>query len=542
MIINELAWAGTVASPHDEWIELFNPSGTPINLNGWSLTDGGDIRISLKGSIAAHSYFLLERTDNSTIADIPADQIYTGSLRNSGETLSLKDPSGNLIDSANKGGGSWPAGNSSTRASMERHPSGSWGTFTGVGSAGHDAKGFPIQGTPRRKNSLLLSPPTITPTLEPTLTPTPTVDPEFTPSPFAPQAILINEIAWAGTLASSQDEWIELYNQTDQPIKLQGWILSDGNDIQIALRGEISAQDFFILERTDDTTITNLSADQIYSGALSNSGETLWLIDPSGATVDSANHGGGKWKAGKAATRESMERRGGFDHSSNWGTFSGHHQNGKDAKGVAIRGTPGKKNSILLPKPPPMWFPGRIRINEVLIRPHFDWEGTGGVDTGDEFIELVNLGPGKVFLKGWFLDDKQGGGSKPYKLPGITLKPGSFVAFFHSQTRISLNDAGDTVRLLRPDGTLVEEISYLRVSAYNLSYGRLPDGSGNLEYGLWPTPNKANLRYEEPNIPLTGAIPEICPVDGGQQIHLIRHLRHPAQVRWMKDQGYGICD
>jgi hypothetical protein len=48
LIINELAWAGTVASAHDEWIELFNPSGAPINLNGWSLTDGGDIRICSK--------------------------------------------------------------------------------------------------------------------------------------------------------------------------------------------------------------------------------------------------------------------------------------------------------------------------------------------------------------------------------------------------------------------------------------------------------------------------------------------------------------
>jgi len=545
-MINELAWAGTLASAHDEWIELYNPAGAVINLSGWSLTDGGDIRISLKGSIAPHAYFLLERTDNSTIADIAADQIYTGSLRNSGETLWLKDPSGNIVDSANKGSGAWPAGNANSRASMERRgggdQAGNWGTFTGVGAVGHDAKGNPIQGTPRKKNSLHLPAPTATPTPEPTSIPTATIDPAITPTPFSPQTLLINEIAWAGTLASSNDEWIELYNQTGQPIQLEGWLLTDGKDIQISLTGVISAHGFFLLERTDDMTIANISADQIYSGGLNNSGETLWLKDPSAATIDSANSGGGKWSAGKANTRESMERRGGFDHSGNWGTFAGHHQNGSDANGNAIRGTPGKKNSLLMPKPPPMWFPGKIRINEVLIRPHYDWEGTGGVDTGDEFIELVNLGPGKVFLKGWFLDDVEGGSSKPFKLPSITLKPGSFVAFFHTQTGISLNDAGDTVRLLRPDGTLVDEIRYLRVSAYNLSYGRLPDGSGHLEYGLWPTPHEPNLLFEEPNIPVTGALAQICPVDGERLTRLTRHLRHPAQVRWMRSQGYGFCN
>jgi hypothetical protein len=541
-MINELAWAGTLASAHDEWIELYNPSGTTIHLNGWSLTDGGDIRISLKGTIAPHAYFLLERTDNSTISDIPADQIYTGSLRNSGESLWLRDPGGNMVDSVNPGGGAWPSGNSSTRASMERHSSGSWGTFTGAGSTGHDANGNPIQGTPRRKNSHHFPPPTTTPIPEPTPTPTPTIDPELTPTPFAPQTILINEIAWAGTLASSNDEWIELFNPSNQLINLEGWMLTDGNDIRISLSGTISASGFYLLERTDDSTIANLSADQVYSGGLKNSGETLWLLDPTGATIDSANHAGGKWSAGKASTRESMERRGGFDHAGNWGTFAGHHQNGNDASGNAIRGTPGKKNSLLLPKPPPMWFPGKIRINEVLIRPHYDWEGKGGVDTGDEFIELINLGPGQVFLKGWILDDVADGGSKPFKLPGITLKPGSIVAFFHTQTGITLNDSGDTVRLMKPDGTLAEEISYLKVTAYNLSYGRLPDGSGNLEYGLWPTPHEPNLLFEEPYIPITGTLPLICPPEESGRLHLTRHLRHPAQVRWMRDKGYEICD
>jgi len=39
------------------------------------------------GFITAHGFYLLERTDDTTVSDIGADQIYTGGLNNNGETL-----------------------------------------------------------------------------------------------------------------------------------------------------------------------------------------------------------------------------------------------------------------------------------------------------------------------------------------------------------------------------------------------------------------------------------------------------------------------
>jgi hypothetical protein len=119
-VINELAWAGTVASSSDEWIELQNLGSSPIDLDGWHLTDGGDINVALGGTIPPFSYFLLERTDESTIADVAANQIYTGSLANSGERLELLGPSGAIVDTANGDGGGWPAGDAGSRSSMER--------------------------------------------------------------------------------------------------------------------------------------------------------------------------------------------------------------------------------------------------------------------------------------------------------------------------------------------------------------------------------------------------------------------------------------
>ena len=39
--------------------------------------------------------------------------------------------------------------------------------------------------------------------------------------------VVISEIAWMGTTASSNDEWIELYNNTSSAIDFAGWTPSD---------------------------------------------------------------------------------------------------------------------------------------------------------------------------------------------------------------------------------------------------------------------------------------------------------------------------
>jgi hypothetical protein len=538
ILINEVAWAGTLASTSDEWIELANFGSEPVDLTGWGLSDHGDIDIALSGVLPAHSYFLLERTDDSTIADIPGDQIYTGSLSNAGESLWLTDSNGSIIDSANAVGGEWPAGNRETRASMERRGGGDtaadWSTFSGIGGVGHDAAGNAIRGTPRSDNSPA--------SLVPTPTPVPTSLASVTPAPY--RSVMINEVAWSGTKAAASDEWIELYNPGPNAIDLSGWSLSDGGDVHISLAGSIAASGFFLLERTDDSTVADIPADQIYTGGLSNAGEILELHDASGNLVDTANADGGGWPAGIEAGRGSMERRGGDDVRSSWSTFTGYHARGHDAEGSTIRGTPGSTNSIFFPTPEPTFIPGRIVINEVLIRPHYDWEGKGGVTTADEFIELFNTGPGDVNLRGWILDDTGLGGSSPYVFDDDEILPaGGFLAMFRSKTRLALNDTGDSVRISAPDGRLIDRITYLKVTAYNLSYGRLPDGSRHLFYGLWPTPFRPNILFVEPT-PIAGSpqsIPGVCP-DGEYPQGLVpRLVRRPAQARLLQTLGLMRC-
>ena len=163
VVINEIAWMGTKASTNDEWIELYNNTTHDIDLTGWTLLSvDGSPTINLSGIIPSQGYFLLERTDDNSISDITADQIYTGALGNSGEKLQLKDETELLIDEVDCSEG-WFAGiNSDTvKATMERiNPksdgsiSENWDTNNQILHTGIDAKGNSINGTPKVQNSV----------------------------------------------------------------------------------------------------------------------------------------------------------------------------------------------------------------------------------------------------------------------------------------------------------------------------------------------------------------------------------------------------
>ncbi len=110
-----------------------------------------------------------------------------------------------------------------------------------------DAANNDIYGTPGNPNWAFSVTPTPTSTFtpsntpSPTITPTPSVTPTITGTrPTATRTgtatrtatpnpplltVIINEVAWMGTIASTSDEWIELYNPGTVAIDLTGWVL-----------------------------------------------------------------------------------------------------------------------------------------------------------------------------------------------------------------------------------------------------------------------------------------------------------------------------
>ena len=122
VVINEVAWMGMPpCSTNDEWMELRNLTDRDIDLSDWTLNAAdGEPEIDLTGVIPANGYYLLERTNDDTVPNIVADQIYTGALGDNGEKLELRNASGDLIDSVD-GSGGWPAGSSTyPKDTMER--------------------------------------------------------------------------------------------------------------------------------------------------------------------------------------------------------------------------------------------------------------------------------------------------------------------------------------------------------------------------------------------------------------------------------------
>lgn len=97
--INEVAWMGDERSHTNEWIELYNDGTSAVNVQGWTLVAAdGSPAIELSGSVAAGSFYILERTDDDSSPHASADVIYSGSLSNAGELLILADSSGREMD------------------------------------------------------------------------------------------------------------------------------------------------------------------------------------------------------------------------------------------------------------------------------------------------------------------------------------------------------------------------------------------------------------------------------------------------------------
>lgn len=136
----------------------------------------------------------------------------------------------------------------------------------------------------------------------------------FLVAPVARAEVLVTEVAWMGTAASANDEWIELHNDGSGDVNLSGWTLSaaDGTP-SINLSGTLGAGEYGLLERTDDTSYPAISALMIFTGALGNEGESLTLKN-GGTTVQTLNFSGG-WPAGDVTSKDTMQWTG-----SNWVT------------------------------------------------------------------------------------------------------------------------------------------------------------------------------------------------------------------------------
>ncbi|MDD4409047.1 MAG: lamin tail domain-containing protein [Candidatus Pacebacteria bacterium] len=118
--------------------------------------------------------------------------------------------------------------------------------------------------------------------------------------------VVINEIAWMGQKDGTGKEWIEIYNPTEEEVSLENWTIRI-TKTEVSLQGLLSPQSYYLLERTDDFTVSEVSADLIFKKALSNKGEDIELLDPDNNSVDHVDCSKG-WFAGDNKSKKTMER------------------------------------------------------------------------------------------------------------------------------------------------------------------------------------------------------------------------------------------
>jgi hypothetical protein len=279
--------------------------------------------------------------------------------------------------------------------------------------------------------------------------------------------VAINEIAWMGQPENPQDEWIELYNNTNLTINLEGWklIAQDGSP-EISLTGLISENGFFLLERTDEETVPGILANQIYKGALNNSGENLELHNDLGKLIDSISCSQG-WFAGNNDSKQTMERKDSQilgDTLENW-------QNSQNPGG-----TPKAENGLGLQE-----YKEEVKdkstdqslglvINEILPDPQ------GISDAVGEYIEIFNPNQGEVNLQGWKIADTVGS-IKSYFFPQSTIIDGKgFLVFYRPTTKITLNNEKDGLTLFAPDGKVIDSVVYDKRAIKGQSLNRTKTG------------------------------------------------------------------
>jgi len=118
-------------------------------------------------------------------------------------------------------------------------------------------------------------------------------------------------------------------------------------------------------------------------------------------------------------------------------------------------------------------------------------------DFPDSWVELYNPTDQAVDLKGWALSDDRTLASATV-FPALTVPAGGYAMVycdkeskpFHTSFRVESGKG--TLTLFNPQGEVADDLSFKKMLAPNIAYGRIGDGAGKWGYLLTATPGQAN--------------------------------------------------
>ncbi|MFC1687751.1 lamin tail domain-containing protein [Patescibacteria group bacterium] len=326
--------------------------------------------------------------------------------------------------------------------------------------------------------------------------------------------VVISEIKLSGGSGYTKDEFIELYNPSKFNVELSGFRLtkqtSSGNEYDlVTIFDSINIPGFgFLLITHPEGYEGGVEPDVVFDtgNTIANS-NSIVLYDDQGDIVDLVGFGSttifeGESVANPSAGR-SVERKAQAESTTESMSAEGEdylYGNGYDSdfnsEDFVLRETPDPQNSLSAPetllqvtpidpcKPTPIGpispvppaspgIPARpntpvpedtdedsvfmenqilegIILNELFPAPD-------GSDAELEFIELYNTRDDDIDLIGWSVTDTK----SSFVIPkGTTIESENVFVFFRPETKISLNNSGDTVYLINPAGEIVQGVEY----------------------------------------------------------------------------------
>ena len=524
-------WDGDgVVTAEDEYIEIYNSNPVAVDLSGWMLDDVDDgPAVSPDGSrpyvlppgtiVSAHGFLTLFRSQSGVV------------LNNDADWVRLLRPDGLLVEATTY------ATSHDDEAYSKTLDGGDQWTHDYPPSPGHTN----LLPTPTPTATATGGPtpdPTVTGTVTTTATVTPTPTPSSTPDPSLID-VTLNEFMpdpasdWNGDgTATQDDEYIELFNTGPQPVDLGGWLLDDMDDSQSKVRSFFAPDGSrpFVIPAG---TVIDPGGFVVFFGSetdvtLNNGGDWVRLIRPDGVVVEAF-----EYTTSRDDQAYSKMLDGGDEWTRTYPPSPGRSNTVGGTPTPSPTASPGATRTQTpspTPSGTPQPLPTEVSLNEVMPWPASDWNGDGQVDSDDEYIELYNAGGQAVDLGGWKLDDSAAGAqaevSSPYVIPPGTILPAKgFLLFFGSQTHVGLNNNGDSVRLLWPDGTEVERFVY-ETATWGSAFSKEKDGGQNWTATYPPSPG-------QPNSP---------GFTGNERVRLNELLSSPKEVDWDGDGTANYLD
>lgn len=251
-------------------------------------------------------------------------------------------------------------------------------------------------------------------------------------------ALKISEVFYDAIGSDEGKEWLELWNDEDQPVLLTDYTIEDRTRHKISIptdqSGHLDPGQYAIVAR------------DLYRLELPHSDRPKIIAQ---AAISLPNYQAGKDVIGHIALSRGETI---IDRVNYHPTIAGAYGYSLElADGLLSSqsdypgGTPGRARPHNRP-PPPV-----IKINEIVSNPE-------GTDDGQEWIELVNRGHESIRLDGWQISDgpTDSGRRQRQKLDGLTIDTAQVL-----QVKLKgsmLNNSGDTVELINLAGQTVDRV------------------------------------------------------------------------------------